>query len=118
MGVPLALLYLGKADSGARGTRGLRARIKELTRFGRGEPGIDNGAVGADTWGVEAVPFANPNRIWEGHQTLLAKNGIHILEVMDTRALARDRATEFLFVLGQPLLKGAVQAIINPIAIK
>jgi kynurenine formamidase len=98
-------------------------------RFGKGEPGIDNSAaeflasldvvaVGADTWGVEAVPFANPNRIWEGHQTLLAKNGIYILEVMDTRALARDRATEFLFVLGQPLLKGAVQAIINPIAIR
>jgi kynurenine formamidase len=98
-------------------------------RFGKGEPGIDNGAaeflaglgvvaVGADTWGVEAVPFQNPNRVWEGHQTLLAKNGVHILEVMDTRALARDRATEFLFVLGQPRYRGAVQAIINPIAIR
>jgi kynurenine formamidase len=102
---------------------------RDPARFGKGEPGIDNGAaeylaslnvvaVGADTWGVEAVPFKNPNRIWEGHQTLLAKNGIHILEVMDTRALARDQAKEFLFVLGQPLLKGAVQAIINPIAIR
>ncbi|WP_456309553.1 cyclase family protein [Siccirubricoccus soli] len=102
---------------------------RDPARFGKGEPGIDNGAaeylaslevvaVGADTWGVEAVPFRNPNRVWEGHQTLLAKNGIHILEVMDTRALARDQATEFLFVLGQPLLKGAVQAIINPIAIR
>lgn len=36
--VPSALLYVGKADSGSRGTRGLRARIAELTRFGRGEP--------------------------------------------------------------------------------
>jgi kynurenine formamidase len=98
-------------------------------RFGKGEPGIDAGAaeflaglgvvaVGADTWGVEAVPFKNPKRVWEGHQVLLAKNGVHILEVMDTRALARDRATEFMFVLGQPLLKGAVQAMINPIAIR
>ncbi|SDB71931.1 cyclase family protein [Belnapia rosea] len=102
---------------------------RDPARFGKGEPGIDNGAaeflaglgivaVGADTWGVEAVPFQNPNRIWEGHQTLLAKNGVHILEVMDTRALARDGAREFLFVLGQPLLRGAVQAIINPIAIR
>lgn len=102
---------------------------RDPARFGKGEPGIDNGAaeflaslgvvaVGADTWGVEAVPFKNPNRIWEGHQTLLAKNGVHILEVMDTRALARDGAKEFLFVLGQPLLRGAVQAIINPIAIR
>ncbi|WP_149539729.1 cyclase family protein [Siccirubricoccus phaeus] len=102
---------------------------RDPARFGKGEPGIDNGAaeflvglgvvaVGADTWGVEAVPFQNPNRVWEGHQTLLAKNGVHILEVMDTRALARDQATEFLFVLGQPLLKGAVQAMINPVAIR
>jgi len=75
-------------------------------------------AVGADTWGVEAVPFANPRRIWEGHQTLLAKNGIYILEVMDTRELASDRLTELLFVLGQPLLKCAVQANINPVAIR
>ena len=37
---------------------------------------------------------------------------------MDTRALARDQARDFLFVLGQPLLKGAVQGIINPIAIR
>lgn len=36
--VPSALLYMGKADSGARGNRGLRARIKELTRFGLREP--------------------------------------------------------------------------------
>ena len=98
-------------------------------RFGKGEPGIDLGAaeylaslnvvaVGADTWGVEAVPFKNPNRVWEGHQHLLAKSGVHILEVMDTRGLARDQVKEFLFVLGQPLYKGAVQAIINPIAIR
>ncbi|NOG72365.1 cyclase family protein [Roseicella sp. DB1501] len=102
---------------------------RDPARFGKGEPGIDAGAaeflaglgvvaVGADTWGVEAVPFKNPNRVWEGHQVLLAKNGIHILEVMDTRALARDGAKEFLFVLGQPRLKGAVQAIINPVAIR
>jgi kynurenine formamidase len=98
-------------------------------RFGKGEPGIDNSAaeflaglgvvaVGADTWGVEAVPFKDPHRIWEGHQTLLAKNGVHILEVMDTRQLARDQVREFLFVLGQPLYRGAVQAIVNPIAIR
>ena len=57
---------------------------RDPARFGKGEPGIDNGAaeflarlggvaVGADTWGVEAVPFKNPNRVWEGHQTLLAR---------------------------------------------
>ena len=32
--------------------------------------------------------------------------------------LARDKATEFLFVLGQPKFVGAVQAVVNPIAIR
>jgi hypothetical protein len=52
------------------------------------------------------------------HQILLAKNGVYILENMDTAALAADGATEFLFVLGQPRFQGAVQAVINPIAIR
>jgi kynurenine formamidase len=97
-------------------------------RYGAGEPGIDAGAaeylatlnpvaVGADTWGVEAVPFA-ADRVWEGHQVLLAKNGIYILETLDTRELIADGVNEFLFVLGQPLYTGAVQAIINPVAIR
>lgn len=97
-------------------------------RYGAGEPGIDVGAaeylaslnvvaVGADTWGVEAVPFKT-DRVWEGHQVLLARNGIYIIETVDTRALIQDGVTEFLFVLGQPLYTGAVQAIINPVAIK
>jgi kynurenine formamidase len=74
-------------------------------------------AVGADTWGVEAVPFKT-DRVWEGHQVLLARNGIYIIETVDTRALIQDGVNEFLFVLGQPLYTGAVQAIINPVAIK
>lgn len=97
--------------------------------FGSQEPGIDGPgaeylaslqplAVGADTWGVEAVPFRNPNVVWQGHQVLLARNGIYILENLDTRALVADGASEFMFVLGQPLYRGAVQAIINPVAIR
>ena len=97
-------------------------------RYGAGEPGIDVGAaeylaslnvvaVAADTWGVEAVPFKS-DRVWEGHQVLLAKNGVYIIETVDTRALIADGVKEFLFVLGQPLYTGAVQAIINPIAIR
>lgn len=31
-------LYIGKADAGSTGKRGLRKRIHELARFGRGEP--------------------------------------------------------------------------------
>jgi hypothetical protein len=75
-------------------------------------------AVGADTIALEVIPFENPNRPFEVHQTLLAKNGVYILENMVTGELAADRAYEFLFVLGQPKFKGAVQAVINPIAIR
>jgi hypothetical protein len=48
----------------------------------------------------------------------LARNGIHILENMNTAELVKDEAWEFLFTLGPPRITGAVQAIINPIAIR
>lgn len=75
-------------------------------------------AVGADTTAVEVIPFENPNRPFEVHQTLLAKNGVYILENMWTNDLAADGAHEFLFVLGQPKFVGAVQMVVNPIAIR
>jgi Putative cyclase len=68
-------------------------------------------AIGADTWALEARPF-------DVHLTLLAKNGVYILENMVTTELAADGATEFFFALGAPRLEGAVQAIINPVAIR
>lgn len=98
-------------------------------RFMAGEPGIsldgakwlaskDVVAVGADTWAVEAFPLKDPEIMFEVHQELLAKNGIYILENMKTDELVADEAWEFLFVLGQPKIKGAVQGIINPVAIR
>jgi hypothetical protein len=75
-------------------------------------------AVGADTIALEVIPSEDASKAFEVHQTLLAKNGVYILENMVTAALAADRAYEFLFVLGQPKFKGAVQAVINPIAIR
>jgi len=75
-------------------------------------------AVGADTWGLDALPAADPELVFPVHQVLLAKNGVYILENMRTDELARDRAYEFLFVLGQPRFVGAVQMVINPVAIR
>ena len=97
--------------------------------FMSGEPGIGVGgakylagldvvAVGADSWGLEAVPGEDPDLAFPVHPELLAKNGIYILENMDVRALAADEGWEFLFVLGQPRFEGAVQAVINPVAIR
>lgn len=75
-------------------------------------------AVGADTWGLETVPFEKGVGVFEVHQILIPKNGIYIFENMDTRQLVADKGWEFLFVLGAARVKGAVQMIINPIAIR
>lgn len=46
------------------------------------------------------------------------KRGICNLERIDNRALVRDKAWEFPFVLGQPLYVGSTQVNINPVAIR
>ena len=76
-------------------------------------------AVGADTWGLEALPFEEgADGVFKVHQILIPQNGIFILENMDTRELAKDKAYEFMFVLGVTRLRGAVQMMINPTAIR
>lgn len=98
-------------------------------RFLASEPGLGRGgaeylaglgvvAVGADTWAVEAVPAEDAAEQFPVHQILLAKNGVYLLENMNTAELAADGAWEFLFVLGQPKFVGSVQAVINPVAIR
>ena len=73
-------------------------------------------AVGADTWGVEPVPPPGGDKVFYDHVTMLKQNGSYILETMNTGRLAKEGVNEFMFVLGQARLKGAVQMIINPIA--
>jgi kynurenine formamidase len=93
-----------------------------------GEPGISEEvaaylaakevvAVGADTWAVDVVPPQHPDRPFAGHVLFLKEHGIYILEAMNTGPLVRDGAYDFLFVLGQAKVRGAVQMFINPIAI-
>ena len=97
--------------------------------FMAGEPGLGLGgakylasldvvAVGADTWGLEVLPGEDETLVFPVHPELLAKNGIYILENMNVGELAKDEGWEFLFVLGQPRFEGAVQAVINPVAIR
>lgn len=120
---------IGKGDIVLFHTGWLNLAGKDNARFMGGQPGIGVGgakylasldvvAVGADTWGLEAVPGEDPDQVFPVHPELLAKNGIYILENMDVRALAADEGWEFLFVLGQPRFEGAVQAVINPVAIR
>lgn len=98
-------------------------------RFMSGQPGlgVDGAkylaqqgvvAVGADTWALEVLPAEIEGELFPVHPELLAKNGVYILENMDTRVLAKDGVHEFLFVLGQPRFVGSVQAVINPVAIR
>jgi kynurenine formamidase len=72
-------------------------------RYISGEPGLGKEgseylaskevvAVGADSWGLEVIPFEPGLGVFEVHQTLLAKNGIYILENMNTAQLVRDQA--------------------------
>ena len=102
---------------------------KDNKRFLAGEPGLgkegaqylaDKGvvAVGADQWAVEAIPFEKDVGVFEIHQILLARNGVYILENMNTAPLVKDKAWEFMFVLGAARITGSVQAIINPVAIR
>ena len=75
-------------------------------------------AIGGDTWALEALPSEDPKRVFPVHGLLLSKYGIYILENMVTHELAADGVSEFMFSMGVPKLKGAVQAIINPLAIR
>ena len=102
---------------------------KDNKRYGAAEPGLGKdgarylaslnvAAVGADTWGLEVIPFEKDVGVFEIHQILLAQQGIYILENMETAEMVKDKAWEFMFTLGPSRVTGAVQAIINPIAIK
>ena len=120
---------IGKGDIVLFHTGWLPLADEDGAAFMAGEPGIGlNGAqylasldvvaVGSDTWGLEVLPGEEETVLFPVHQELLAKNGIYILENMNVGALAADEAWEFLFVLGQPRFEGAVQAVINPVAIR
>jgi len=98
------------------------------TAWGSAEPGLSNEgavymaslnpmAVGADTWGLDAVPPPAGDKVFYGHVTLLKEHGIYILETMNVGPLVREGVQEFMFVLGQPRIQGTVQAMINPVAL-
>jgi len=102
---------------------------KDPKRFGSVEPGLGREgarylvskgvvAVGADTWAVEAIPFEPGAGVFEVHQILLPMSGTYILENINTAELAKDKAYEFMFILGQNKYQGSVQSMINPVGIR
>lgn len=122
-------VVIRKGDVVLLHTGWLDLMYRDTERFFAGEPGIGKEAarylaglgvvaVGADNHAVEVLPTEDKAEYGPVHQILLVKNGVYILENIDTRGLIADGVSEFLFVLGQPRLVGAVQAIVNPIAIR
>ena len=75
-------------------------------------------AIGGDTFGLEVAPEETKGLVMAVHMELLPKRGIYILENIVTSELVADEAWEFMFVLGQARIKGTVQMIINPVAIR
>lgn len=120
---------IGKGDVVLFHTGYLAVAAKDPAKFIAQQPGLGKQgaeylaglgvvAIGADTAALEVIPFESKTEAFPVHQILLAKNGVHILENINTAELAKDGATEFLFVLGQPRFKGAVQMVVNPVAIR
>lgn len=121
-------LSIRKGDVVLFNTGWLELIGKDNKQFLEVEPGIgmeaakwlaDQGIVafGGDTWASEVYPNPASNEEFPINQFMLAKRGIYNLELIDSRALVRDKVWEFLFVLGQPLYVGSTQVNINPVAI-
>ncbi|HBN8289780.1 cyclase family protein [Pseudomonas aeruginosa] len=122
-------ITLRKGDVVLFNTGWLELIGKDNKQFLDVEPGIgmeaakwlaDQGIVafGGDTWASEVYPNPHGKDEFPINQYMLAKRGIYNLELIDSRALVRDQAWEFLFVLGQPLYVGSTQVNVNPVAIR
>ena len=70
------------------------------------------------TWDLEVIPFEQGAGVFEVHQILLPMSDAYILENVNTAELVKDKAWEFMLMLGQNKYQGAVQSMINPVAIR
>ena len=119
-------MKIGKGDVVIFRTGWTQLIGKDDKRYGGVEPGLgiegahylaslNVAAVGADTWGLEVLPFEVPSKVFHVHQILLAQHGIFILENVVSDQAVADGVYEGLFTLGPSRVTGAVQAIINPV---
>lgn len=73
--------------------------------------------TGAETIAYECLPPGRGHALLPVHKRLLVDAGIPIIEVLDLSALARDRISEFLFVLTPRRIVGATGTPVRPIAV-
>ena len=94
-----------------------------------GEPGIGLDAakylvekkgvvvLGSDNWALEVLPSPQEGSFLPVHDYLLTKVGVHIVENVWTRTLAKEKIYAFALVIAPPRFAGAVQVAVNPLAI-
>jgi kynurenine formamidase len=75
-------------------------------------------AIGADNWSFETVPHEDPKQAFPINQMMATEYGVHVLENILCEDLAKDKAYEFMFVLGHPKYKGSTQVQINPVGVR
>ena len=103
--------------------------MKDNDTYNASEPGIGMEAarwitdrkvslIGADTWGIEKMPSADPDKEVPVHQWTITRHGIYHLENMNLEELAADKAYEFAFVFAPLPFKGATGSPGNPIAVR
>jgi kynurenine formamidase len=101
--------------------------------YNKGEPGISESAalwlaaqkviaVGADTWAVEVIPGEREDIAFPVHKTLLADNGIHIIENVRTdlisEAAAKSGRATFFLSMTVPKAVGTTGTFVNIEAIQ
>ncbi len=75
--------------------------------------------VGADTWGIEVVPFdGGPDQIAPVHHWNITRHGIYHLENLKLSELAADKVYTFAFIYVPLPLKGATGSPGSPLAVK
>lgn len=73
--------------------------------------------VGADNWGIEALPGEQPDAPFVVHQHFLTEAGTHLLENVKTEALLGLERSEFLFICAPNKTKGSTGSMVNPLAV-
>lgn len=70
--------------------------------------------LGSDTSATDPTPMVQGN---DTHTAMMVERGVHLIEIMDLDALARDGVKEFCFI-GLPLkIKGTTGTWIRPVAL-
>lgn len=93
-----------------------------------GAPGPDEGAArwlvergaritGAETVAYEHIPPGRGHALLPVHRVLLVEAGVHIIEMLDLTALAKDDVSTFLFVMTPIKVVGGTGVPVRPVAI-